>query len=155
MTYKFLTSLCVFALFICNQASAETAPAKGNSLGGNYAGISAAVTDYFEGFSEADESRLFKAFSHEHACMVGATRNKDNIITLVSKKDMGPELTSWTKGERPAWAQGDGEILSINIVDDRLAVVLFRNTDQWYDALTLAKTNNGRWKIISKAYIEQ
>ena len=35
----------------------------------------------------------------------------------------------------------------MNVVDDRLAVVLFRSTTRFYDALTLAKVNN-EWKII-------
>ena len=63
-------------------------------------------------------------------------------------------LNSWAANENPAGGDRDGEILSMDMVDGRLAVVLFRSTNRFYDALTLSKVND-EWKIIGKAFVLQ
>ena len=42
----------------------------------------------------------------------------------------------------------------MDIVDDRIAVVMFRSADRFYDALTLVNID-GEWKIIQKAFVLQ
>ena len=116
--------------------------------------IKAAVYDYFHGQGEASAERLFRAFEAEHATMVGVTRNEDGSEAVRSWKDMAQVLNNWASNDNPAGGNRDGEIISMNMVDDRLAVVLFRSTDRFYDALTLGKVN-GEWKIIAKAFILQ
>lgn len=116
--------------------------------------IRAAVYDYFHGQGEASADRLFRAFEAEHATMVGVTRSEDGREAVRSWKDMAEVLNNWASNDNPAGGNRDGEIISMNMVDDRLAVVLFRSTDRFYDALTLGKVN-GEWKIIAKAFILQ
>jgi len=118
------------------------------------AAITAAVFDYFHGQGEASHERLFRAFDADNSTMVGVVKNDDGKDAVRSWKDMNEVLSSWAANASPAGGDRDGEIISMNMVDDRLAVVLFRSTDRFYDALTLGKVN-GHWKIIAKAFILQ
>jgi len=62
--------------------------------------------------------------------------------------------------DRSAYCRGrlvdykDYEILSINAVDERMAVVLFKFNSSVYDAMTLVKVD-GKWQIAAKVYIKQ
>lgn len=116
--------------------------------------IKAAVFDYFHGQGEASAERLFRAFEADHATMVGVGRDDNGRETVQSWKDMNEVLTRWAANENPPGGDRDGEILSMNVVDGRLAVVLFRSVDRFYDALTLAKVE-GQWKILGKAWVLQ
>ncbi len=116
--------------------------------------IKAAVFDYFHGQGEASAERLFRAFEAEHATMVGVLRGDDGSESVRSWKDMAAVLNGWAANQNPPGGDRDGEIISINMVAGRLAVVLFRSTDRFYDALTLGKVN-GEWKIIAKAFVLQ
>lgn len=116
--------------------------------------IKAAVMDYFHGQGEASEERLFRAFAAEHASMVGVVKNDDGDEMIRSWKDMGQVLSNWAANENPPGGDRDGEILDMHVVDGRIATVLFRSTDRFYDALTLAKVD-GEWKIIAKAFVLQ
>ncbi|MBO1254422.1 nuclear transport factor 2 family protein [Alteromonas sp. 5E99-2] len=116
--------------------------------------IEAAVNDYFQGQGEASKERLFRAFAAENATMVGVVKDEQGKDVIKSWKDMTTVLNHWSSNENPAGGNLDGEIISLNVVDDRLAVVLFRSTTRFYDALTLAKVND-EWKIIGKSYILQ
>lgn len=116
--------------------------------------IEAAVADYFQGQGEASKTRLFRAFSADHATMVGVVKDDEGKEVIKSWKDMTSVLNKWASNKKPVGGNRDGEIISMNVVDDRLAVVLFRATNRFYDALTLSKINN-EWKIIGKAYVLQ
>ena len=118
------------------------------------AAIEATVNDYFQGQGEASKTRLFRAFSANNATMVGVVKDDAGKEVIKSWKDMNSVLNRWASNENPVGGHRDGEILSLDIVDGRLAVVLFRSTTRFYDALTLAKVNNA-WKIIGKSYILQ
>lgn len=138
--------LCVTALLFILPAHADEASDK--------AAIKAAVFDYFHGQGEANKERLFRAFAAEHTTMVGVTDNDEGKQVIRSWKDMTSVLNSWAANENPAGGDRDGEILSMDMVDGRLAVVLFRSTNRFYDALTLSKVND-EWKIIGKAFVLQ
>lgn len=118
------------------------------------AAIEAAVWDYFHGQGEASAERLFRAFDADNSTMVGVRRGDDGKDSVSSWKDMNAVLGRWAANENPPGGDRDGEILSMNMVDGRLAVVLFRSVDRFYDALTLAKVE-GEWKIIGKAFVLQ
>jgi len=116
--------------------------------------ITAAVFDYFHGQGEASEERLFRAFAADDATMVGVMKNDDGVEQIRAWRDMNEVLKSWAANANPPGGDRDGEILHMNIVDGRIATVLFRSTDRFYDALTLAKVN-GEWKIVAKAFVRQ
>ena len=121
---------------------------------GHRAAIEAAVFDYFHGQGEASAARLNRAFVAEHATMVGVSRDDQGNESVVAWKDMTEVLDNWAANDDPPGGDRDGEILALEMVDDRLAVVLFRSTDMFFDALTLAYVD-GQWKIIQKAFVRQ
>lgn len=116
--------------------------------------IRVAVFDYFHGQGEASRERLFRAFDADNSSMVGVVRADEGGEAVRSWKDMNEVLSRWAANENPPGGDRDGEIISMNMVDDRLAVVLFRSADRFYDALTLGKVNDD-WKIIAKAFVLQ
>ena len=93
--------------------------------------IEAAVNDYFQGQGEASQTRLFRAFAADHATMVGVVKDDNGKEIIKSWKDMNSVLNKWAANENPVGGDRDGEILSLDIVDDRLAVVLFRSTNRF------------------------
>ena len=125
-----------------------------NAFSGDHAAIEAAVFDYFHGQGEASSERLNRAFAADQASMVGITRGDDGRDNVRAWKDMSEVLDNWAANEEPPGGDRDGEIIAMEVLDDRIAVVLFRYTDRFYDALTLANVN-GDWKIVQKAFIRQ
>ncbi len=118
------------------------------------AAIETAVFNYFHGQGEASAERLNRAFAAEFATMVGVTRDPQGNEEIRAWKDMTKVLANWSANENPPGTEREGEILSMDIVDDRIAVVLFRSADRFYDALTLVYIDD-EWKIIQKAFVLQ
>ncbi len=118
------------------------------------AAIEAAVMDYFDGQGEASAERLNRAFARDIVSMVAATKNDQGVVELRAFKDMGPVLDRWAANGNPPGAGRDHEILDMHIQDGRIATVVFRYADRFYDALTLIKID-GEWKIVAKAFVEQ
>ncbi|MEM9688661.1 MAG: nuclear transport factor 2 family protein [Pseudomonadota bacterium] len=118
------------------------------------AAIRAAVFDYFHGQGEASAERLNRAFAADSATMVGVVRDADGKESVRAWKDMTSVLANWSANDNPPGSEREGEILSMDIVDDRIAVVLFKSTDRFYDALTLVYIDE-EWKIIQKAFVLQ
>lgn len=145
MNLKKLVLLAV-ACVLAGAANAED--------GKHHAAIEAAVYDYFHGQGEASAERLNNAFAAEQATMVGVARDDEGNESVVAWKDMTEVIGNWAANENPPGGDRDGEILALEMVDERLAVVLFRSTDRFYDALTLAQVD-GQWRIIQKAFVQQ
>ncbi|MEO0983287.1 MAG: nuclear transport factor 2 family protein [Pseudomonadota bacterium] len=140
---------------ICAAAAlslAFAAPAVGDESA-DKAAIEAAVLDYFHGQGEASLERLFRAFAAEQASMVGVVDGEEGD-EVRAYKDMVEVLNNWASNEDPPGGDRDGEILDMSLVDGRIATVMFRSTDRFYDALTLAKVD-GDWKIVAKAFVLQ
>ncbi len=116
--------------------------------------IKAAVFDYFHGQGEASAERLNRAFAADEATMVGVTRDDSGKETIRAWKDMATVLANWSANDNPPGTERKGEILSMDIVDDRIAVVMFKSADRFYDALTLVYIDE-EWKIIQKAFVLQ
>ena len=117
--------------------------------------IEKTVKNYFEGNGTADRALLGKAFAEEAASMVGAVKNDAGKTEIKVWKDMSKVLDNWANNKNPGGANRDGEILNVSVVDGRLATVIFRYTDQFYDAFSLVKLDDGSWKIASKTFIRQ
>lgn len=118
------------------------------------AGIEAAIADYLHGIAEPDRARLERAFVSEHATMVRAVRDASGVIEVSTFKDMGAVLDEWGAREDPPRGAVDSEILSIEVIDGRLALVSLRYWNTVYDALILARLED-RWAIVAKAYTDQ
>lgn len=109
--------------------------------------IEKVIQDYFDGIGAADDERLQRAFHVNAAAMVGIS--KENGGTLRSFKDMAGVIENWAGNKNPEGAGRDGEILDMAVMDGRIAMVMFRYKDEYYDVLTLLKMD-GVWKIATK-----
>jgi hypothetical protein len=118
------------------------------------AGIRAAVFDYFNGQTVGSAEQLNRAFVADNATMVGLMRAQDGTESLRTWRDMNEVITNWSANPNPGAPARDGEILEMQILNGRIATVLFRSTTQFYDALTLMKID-GQWRIVAKAFIRQ
>ena len=118
------------------------------------AAIETVIFNYFEGTGTADRARLALAFDEKMASMSGVVKNDQGEAEKKAWKDMTAVLDNWASNKAPKGAGRDGEILSMQVVDGRIATALFRYTDQYIDAFTLIKFD-GKWKISSKTFIEQ
>ena len=116
------------------------------------AAIETVVADYFDGQGEASLERLQRAF-HSDASMYGAVTSDDGTQSL-RVWPMDETMEAWAANENPPGAGRDGEVMSVEIVDGRLAVVTFRFEDRFYDAFTMVKLN-GEWKIAAKTFVRQ
>lgn len=117
------------------------------------AAIEAVVLDYFDGQGEASLERLQRAFDPD-ASMFGVMTNEEGESFLRVWPKMSEVIENWAANENPPGAGRDGEVMSIDIVDERLAVVTFRFTDRFYDAFTMVKLD-GQWKIAAKTFVGQ
>lgn len=117
------------------------------------AAIEAVVLDYFDGQGEASLERLQRAF-HPDASMFGVMTNDEGESYLRVWPKMSEVIENWAANENPPGAGRDGEVMSIDVVDERLAVVTFRYSDRFYDAFTMVKLD-GEWKIAAKTFVRQ
>lgn len=117
------------------------------------AAIEAVVLDYFDGQGEASLERLQRAF-HPDASMFGVMTDEGGESYLRVWPKMSDVIENWAANENPPGAGRDGEVLSVEIVDERLAVVTFRYADRFYDAFTMVKLD-GQWKIAAKTFVRQ
>ena len=115
--------------------------------------IEAVILDYFDGQGEASLERLQNAF-HPNSSMFGVVTNDDGETELRVWPKMYDVIERWAQNANPPGAGRDGEVLSIDIVDDRLAVATFRYADRFYEAFSLVKID-GEWKIAAKTFIRQ
>ena len=115
--------------------------------------IKTAIFDYFEGQGERSLERMQRAFDLD-ANMITVAKDDDGQDYL-RKWDMAPTLERWSQGEpSPDAKERKGKILNMQVVDGRIASVLFDSNGRFYDVLTLGKIN-GEWKIINKAFIRR
>ena len=144
------TGLLIGAILLAGGAVAHDHGAK--AADPDKAAVKAAVFDYFEGQGEASLERLERAF-HPDASMFGVLPNDDGEQALRVWPNMSDVVKNWAANDNPP-GERDGEILSMDIVDGRIAVVQFRSTDRFYDSLTLVKID-GEWKIAAKVFVLQ
>jgi hypothetical protein len=115
--------------------------------------IKAAVLDYFHGQGEASEARLNRAFAEDYAVMIGTTKDDDGNLGL-RRWEMKETIPKWAANANPPGDTREFDFLSVNVTDDRIATVIFKSADRFYDALTLIKLN-GEWQIVTKAFVRQ
>ncbi len=117
------------------------------------AAIKGVIEDYFDGIGAADAERLNRAFAADKAAMIGVV-NTENGPELRAFKDMEAVIANWAGDPNPEGVGRDGEIMDINIVDGRIAMVMFRYKDEYYDVLTLVKLGDS-WKIATKTFVQR
>jgi len=113
------------------------------SAADDMAAIRATVFDYFEGINEKDRERLERAFDE------GAYLKSVTDDGTVRAEPIADAIARWMKAEARSRS---GAILSVDVVDGRVARVVFDFDGDYVDFLTLFKLD-GEWKIIDKAFI--
>lgn len=140
----------ICALVFASAASADDRPTSDTDR----TAIEAAIHDYFDGIGGADAERLNRAFAARNATMVGLFINEDGNHELTTARDMEKTLWRWASNNEPEGTGRDGEILDMSVVDGKIAMVMFRYKDEYYDVLSLLKID-GLWKIVSKTFYER
>lgn len=110
-----------------------------------------AVFNYFKGASGSDLALMEKAWDKPNAHMKYISKN-DQGVDEVQVIPIAEMFERWSKKSSPG---AKGSVLSMDIVDGRMAVVKFEfvTTDKVYiDYLSLYKIN-GEWKIVNKIFI--
>lgn len=117
----------------------------------DYEGIKAALDDYFDGLRLADRERLERAFAVEHAHMKAYLKDAQGA-RVASSRPMNEVIDEWVAREpNPSLA---GAITSINIYSEVGAQATFDFDGRYTDAFQLAKID-GRWRIMTKFYVDQ
>ncbi|UOE89794.1 nuclear transport factor 2 family protein [Vibrio splendidus] len=113
-----------------------------------YEKIVSTTYNYFEGLHSGNQSLLNQSFDMNNGYMKS---NNENAINSTPLRSFAKKFTE--KSEE----QWHGKILSIDIVDDKMAFVKFDfDTPKihYIDYLLLLKSDND-WLITSKAYVAQ
>ena len=83
--------------------------------------------------------------------MFVVSQNDDGEEYLRVWPEMSDVIVNWSEMSLPDAPSRDGEIVNIDMAGGRIAAVMFRSTDRFYDALTLVKID-GQWEIPSKVF---
>lgn len=99
-------------------------------------------------------SEMIQAAFHKDMVMMFPDHDANGESYLQLWADMHALAEEWAQTPHPEYDVVSFRILSLDVVDDRLATVLFEVEDRVYEALTLVKAE-GKWTIVSKVFIEQ
>ncbi len=108
---------------------------------------------YLGGQKNSSVETLRDAF-HPDSVMFFPSKDDAGKSYLQRWTDMHSTVVGWAEPGNPDLTFDNFEILSMNVVDERMAVVIFKIEDRVYDAITLINIDN-TWKIASKVYILQ
>ena len=118
------------------------------------ADIKAVLYDKYLGGQKQGEAALLQSAFHPDSIMFRPDKTEGSKTSLRKWTDMHSVVAGWAEKANPGLDYKDYEILSINAVDERMAVVLFKFNSSVYDAMTLVKVD-GEWQIAAKVYIKQ
>jgi dsDNA-binding SOS-regulon protein len=116
--------------------------------------IKSAIFDqYLLGQKLQSAETIQKAFNPD-SVMLYSYKDKSENYRLERSLDMHATAKEWAEQSSPDLDLSKFEILSLDIVDDRIAVATLKVEERVFDALTLVKEGD-EWKIASKVYILQ
>jgi len=108
---------------------------------------------YLRGQKIQSAETIRQAFSPE-SVMLYSYQNGAKEYQLDRWLDMHDLVGEWAEQSSPDMDLSKFNILSLDIVDERIAVVTLKVEDRVFDALTLVKEGDD-WKIASKVYVSQ
>lgn len=109
-----------------------------NYLGGQIIGSAAIIQSAFD----------------KNAVMLRGNNNSKDKVKLTRWLDMHSLVAEWAKVPNPNLNIDDVELLSLDVIDERLATAQIRMQNRVYEVLNLVKVD-GNWLIASKVYIVQ
>ncbi len=161
---RHISQFCLAAfLFIapgCNEGSGGTA-FRSESINPlvkasetSIAEIKSVIFDqYLLGQKMQSAETIQKAFSPD-SVMLYSYKDEAENYRLEQSLEMHDTAKEWAEQSSPDLDLSKFEILSLDIVDDRIAVATLKVEERVFDALTLVKEGD-EWKIASKVYILQ
>jgi len=118
----------------------------------DYEAISAAVSDYYDGYRTKDRARLERAFAVEVANLMGYRKGADGKRVL-SSEPIRSVIDRWTSADHTPLKLGEGKILSVDIFSEVGAGVVFDFGGVFLDEFQMAKID-GRWRIVNKFFVD-
>ena len=153
-----LPFLCVLAACGGIDSEANTSGANSSHIlqisAGERAQIESVLYEKYLGGQIHGDAELLKSAFNVDSVMFRPSKSEDGTDYLHKWTDMHSVVTGWAKDAKPDLNIQDYEILSVNAVDERMAVVLFKYNTSVYDAITLVKIDD-EWQIAAKVYIKQ
>ena len=132
----------------------ETASSNMPGSSESYAEIKSVLYDSYLGGQKNSSVETIRRAFHSDSVMMFPQSDEAGKSYLQKWTDMHSTVVEWAEPGNPDLNLDNFEILSMDVVDERMAVVIFKIEDRVYDAITLLKIEND-WKIVSKVYILQ
>ena len=115
--------------------------------------ISQVAMDYFNGMANGDLDLMAKAFDMEYGDIKYMIPDENTKKTIIRHIHFSEFVNVFKNLSNMPWT---GKILSVDVVDDRMAMVKFSlKTEKrdYVDYLALYK-RNGNWRIVNKMTID-
>lgn len=157
-----LVGLIVFSLIAssCNESRIELGQISPKKLDvmtaseNSRADIESAIFDkYLLGQKMKSADIISDAF-HPESVMIYSGRDSEGNGRFQRWLNMHETAVEWAEQSSTDLDLTQFEILSMNIVDNRMAMVVLKVQDRVFDGITLVKDGD-EWKIASKVYIAQ
>lgn len=137
----------IMVLIMATQAAAEP------DMNDTHVAISQVAMDYFNGMANGDMELMVKAFDMEYGDIKYMQPDPETQKTAIRHIHFSEFVNVFKDLSNMPWV---GKILSIDVVDDRMAMVKFSLKTQerdYVDYLGLYK-RNGNWRIVNKMTID-
>ncbi len=144
--------LAVAAAALVSVSSRDTVQGGEGKGGGDDAAIRKAVGLYYQGVVDADRKSIERAWDVTSGHMKHV--RPGNKADVVAVTQISTAVDWWTRVKAK---QSSSEVLSIDVVDGKMASVKFNFVyDKWdyTEFLTLFKLS-GQWKIVNKTYVQK
>ena len=113
--------------------------------------IAAVVEKYFRGVTTVNMQLLEEAMDAEATHLKSVITGADGV-EKINTESGADAMQRWAKGSAK---QAKGEIIALDVLDDRIAIVKFDfrlGEKRFLDILQLVKMN-GVWKIVNKMFV--
>lgn len=154
-----IETVCVSMMSLSSATSVtgqggDSLPAGANRCGEIFGEIQSVLHEDYIGGQIIGSSEIIQSAFHEGMIMMSPSHDGNGETYLQVWTDVRALAEEWTQTPHPDYDVANFEILSVDVVDDRLATVLFKVEDRVYEALTLFRIEV-EWRIVSKVFIEQ
>ena len=115
--------------------------------------VTKVAKDYFNGMANGDLELLGQAFDMEYGDVKILDTDPKTQIHSIRRIPFSKFVNAFKGNANKPWTS---EILSVDIVDDRMALVklsLKTKKSHYVDYLTMYK-RNGNWRIINKMFVD-
>lgn len=116
--------------------------------------IRSVLYDHYLGGQKQQSAEIIQSAFHKDSVMMMPVVDDTGKSALKKWLDMHKEVEGWASPGNPSLDFENFEVLSMSIIDQRMAQVMFKYNDTVFDAITLVKIQ-GEWVIAAKVFIPQ